>query len=221
MFQLILASLDRLMKIANGPRVLWTLLLLAGVITITVFYENRQRIYQVVLNDPIIGDYKLEPPKKDGRELISQYLASETAVMALGLIDSDPLNNQRHPVEFFSNNTDIRNQLNSKNSTLPAPLFTSRQENNIMIMNLINGEMVCGELAPDEWPESLRARPQVVCRVPLPPAFKKNTGWFVMYLSEAPRDRDRFKFSALSLSLSYYNIEIMKKEATRGDRLPE
>lgn len=217
MFEKLLSHVDDILHAVTLKRVLLTLLLSFGLLMVYAMYENRQRIYSGILNDPVIGDYKLEHPTNRGKQALDDFVRRDKNIMLLTLIDADPLNNLRIPVYRSYGSEEVKRLIESSGDSRAAgsgPLFNTDPKNNEQILALMNGEMTCSPVNEGMFARMFDGVDRLVkysCRVPLPPAFKKATGWFSIHLREMPEDMAKFKYEALNMSSLYYNMEIEPK----------
>lgn len=215
MLEKILSHVDDILREVTGRRVFYTLLLAFGLLMIYAMFENRQRIYEGVLREPIIGDYVLEEPGRQGKELLSRFVFANKNVAMVTIIDADPLNNRRIPIYRAFGDEQVRKFTDDAKVTGEGPLFNNDSTNNSQMLAIMNGEMICGDVKEGMFSKLFRGADQVInytCRVPLPPAFRKTTGWISIHMYEKPTDVESFKFNALTLSLTYYNMEVASKE---------
>lgn len=190
-----------------------------AIILITI-YENRQDLFETTKIAPTIhGDWPLRKPVNGGEKLLSSLTKRYPEISLVVVVDADPVKNQRIVVHREYNNTELKATLAEQaakgQDATASPLFTSNAEENQLILNIMLGEFQC---APSEGTgiarmyDGLEKLIVVSCRVPLPPAYLKVTGWISVHFTAWPiRDYDRFRQDALNTALEYYELEVNKK----------
>lgn len=221
----ILKTLDSLLQHVTFIRVfLVSILIIFAVLSLTL-YENRQRVYDDFSVAKLDGDFMLKPPSLKGTQILNELTAKYPEIAMISLIDADPVANTRRVIARIIPDTLLNKIVHEKTDTNPTigdgPLFGSDPTSNRQILSIMNGEFSCdpvsGSILANIFPQS-QTIVKFSCRVPLPPAFNKATGWFTIHLKEMPKEKlDRLKFDSLSASLMYYNAEI----ATKGAKINE
>jgi len=215
-----LASLDQLIQHISFKRVFAFLLLMIIAMASLAVYENRQRMYSSVISRTE-GDYVLEKPTDAGKKIMQDLLVKYPNIAMITLIDADPVGNRRIAVDRVFNSKELEaimlNTLRTNPTAGDSVLFSSNEQSNKEVLAVMTGEFLCTANKGTILTNNFQGSDQVVaatCRVPLPPAFNKATGWFAIHLKEWPYDRaDELKVDALSMSLNYYNTEILKQGA--------
>lgn len=193
---------------------------LAGALTIAgwTLWENRQKVFEsqsIRYN----GDYVLEKPSEKGQAIVSVFHKSRPEIVMITLLDANPVSNRREVVYRWFSDTATKTAVETQTSMNPTigdgALFSQDPENNKQVLAVLSGEFYCapaaGGIINIAFPDVAK-RVKFSCRVPLPPAFGKATGWFTIHLTKWPLDDiDRFKTEALTMSLTYFNSEILKQ----------
>jgi hypothetical protein len=184
-------------------------------------WENRQHVFdrQAIKYD---GDYKLPPPSADAQVLVQAFVNLRPEIVMVTLLDANPVSNTRNVVHRWFNEAAVRESVERVTKVNPlagdGALFTSDPENNKQVLAVLSGEFYCAPVSGiilTAYPEVAK-RVKYSCRVPLPPAFGKATGWFAVHLEKwPPADMDNFKSLALMMSLTFYNREILKQPLDR------
>ena len=190
----------------------------AGLLFLTL-YENRQKVYERLEPQFYAEDYALQPPGKLGEEVLRNFIAAHPEVALITLIDADPVRNIRTPVHRIFNNTQLEQVIKGAEQSGRSgagPLFSADAENNKQMIAVMNGEFYCAPVSEGAFANLFPEVSKIVkysCRIPLPPAFGKATGWFSMHLTDwpPPRGLDNLKFDSLNMSLTYYNAEIAQR----------
>lgn len=202
------------------PKMIISVVAAAMMLTIFTLYENRQRVFDHSATRGYISDFELQKPTKEGAEIFKAYLKLHPEVTYISLMDANPITNKRSVVTRYFNDKEIQNIIESQvreNPTMgDGPLLTADPNLNKQVLAILAGEFYCD---PAKAGVITRIFPEVAkrltysCRVPLPPAFNKATGWITLHLNEWPlTDIEKFKIDALTLSLAYYNQDILKQE---------
>lgn len=192
----------------------------AGLVAIAGYtlWENRQKVFD---NQTIKynGDYVLQKPGAEGNKVVGQFVNSHPEIVMVTLLDANPISNRRQVVSRWFNDPTVQSAVETITTANPTvgdgALFTADHENNKQVLAVLSGEFYCapsgGGIITQAFPEVAK-KVKYSCRIPLPPAFGKATGWFTVHLSKWPLDDlDRFKTDALTMSLTYYNAEILKQ----------
>lgn len=207
------------------PRALLSFFIVILVIFCVTIYENRQELFTktasiVVVNkaNPIpAGDYGLYAPSPEGAALLDAYLKLHPDIVMLSVLDANQVQNRKTVVYRSFNDPAIKLLVEKEALVNPAigdgALFTTDPDNNIQVLAILNGEFYCtkpGGAIVNAFPD-IKSTIAYQCRIPLPPAFGKATGWITLDLKGwPPKDYDHFKTEALLLSLEYYNKEVLK-----------
>lgn len=191
-------------------------------ITLYTVWENRQTLFDVGKTglNGVVGDYPLNPPGKTGKAIVNDFLKRHPEVLMLSLLDADPETNTRKVIARFSLDQDVLSAIEQETKGLPGigngPLFTADPENNLQVLAIINGEFKCAKtsgIVLRVFPEFSK-RVVWQCRVPVPPAFNKATGWMTLHLSKWPLTADQefdLKSDSLTMANDYYNREVLGK----------
>lgn len=202
----------------------------AFAISMYTLWENRQQLFTTSSRslNGTIDDFILETPGKVGEGMIRDFLKAHPSVLMISMIDANPIANERKVVYRDFNSARLKSTVETQVAINPTagdgPLFNADETNNKQILAILNGEFTCSPVRPQgpfgrAYPD-LNALNLYQCRVPLPPAFGKATGWFSLIMEAAPPSvevYDQLKIESLLLSLNYYNLEILK-QATRTAR---
>lgn len=181
-------------------------------------YENRQKVFADLQSARLTDDFKIEPPTKAGDEVFEAFLRSHPEVLMISLIDANPITNRREVVRRYFNNSDLKKVVLDAVAVNPGigdgPLLTAEPQMNSQVLKILNGEFHCDPAAVGPifkaFPDAIRVV-KYSCRVPLPPAFNRATGWLTLHLSKWPiDDLERFKMAGLQLSQTYYYTDISK-----------
>lgn len=195
------------------------MLLLGSFIVTLAVYENRQKVYDQFAMGKYSGDFVLQMPSEKGRKILADFTNKYQSIAMVSLIDADPVDNTRRLIYRSYKNQVLQKIMEDNDRDNPGnsggPLFTSNAENNKQILAIMNGEFFCAPGTNSILSTNFQGADKIVvyqCRVPLPPAFNKATGWFTIHLTAWPDSKiDEIKFDALSMSLAYYNTEIAEK----------
>lgn len=203
----------------------YTLTLVAVISGIALFavFENRQKVYDRITPHVVTDDMLLEKPSNRGRQIIAELVARHPEIVLVTLIDADPLRNMRRPIYRHFNHSkleDVIKQQEESGRDGSGPLYTSDESNNRQMLAIMSGEFFCSPVDEGSFAKMFPGVGEIAkysCRVPLPPAFGKATGWFSIHISKWPPEHglDQLKFDALSMSLSYFNVEIATRVPTR------
>lgn len=214
----ILEKLDSILQHVTIARVFLVLLMFFGLLVMYTAFEHRHEVYSKA-GLKYDGDYEITPPSDKGRKLVENFMAKYPNIAMITLIDADPISNRRKPVARFFANRELELIFDSvlrKNSNAgDGPLLTSSPDNNAYVLAIMNGEFSCSPnkntILTNQFPGSEKIV-SYSCRVPLPPAYNKATGWFTIQLQKWPDERiEDLKVDALNMSLQYYNLEIKKE----------
>ena len=206
----------------------WPKMILATVaavlmLTIYTLYENRQKVFDFKTSI-ITEDFMMEPPSKAGREVFEQYLRLHPEVSYISVLDANPITNERMVIARFYNDKEIKAIVETQvlaNPTISnSSLMTADPVMNKQVLAILAGEFYCdpaqGGFIAKAFPEVAK-RLVYSCRVPLPPAFNKATGWITLHLNKWPlEDLEKFKVTALTLGLTYYTLDISKQQIKMG-----
>lgn len=202
------------------PKLALALVAVTSGITMYTLYENRQKVFEFQTGARgQADDFELMAPTKDGKAIFEAFLKLHPEVAYIALVDANPLSNRRITVARFYNDKEIQGIIENATRDTPSlgdgPLLTADPILNKQVLAILAGEFYCdpakdGVIAK-VFPEAAK-RLSYTCRVPLPPAFNKATGWLAIHLNKWPSDDlEKFKIDALTLSLSYYNAGILKQ----------
>lgn len=217
-----LKVIDNLLQHATFIRVMLVSVLLVVSVAALTLYENRQKVYDDFSMSKMNGDFILKEPTPRGYQILSDLASKYPEIALISLIDADPVANTRRVVARVFIDKHMELVIKAKTTTNPTvgdgPLFGSDALSNKQVLAIMNGEFSCdpvaGGILATVFAEAA-ADVKMSCRVPLPPAFNKATGWFTIHTKELPKEKlERLKFDALSTSLMYYNSDI----AVRGSR---
>jgi hypothetical protein len=201
------------------PKYVLSTIAAATVITMVTLYENRQQVFEH-RTPGVTEDFELKQPSKDGVAIFENFLKAHPYVAYISLIDANPITNRRTVVARFYNDEQIKVMIESELADNPTAgdgsLFMNDPILNKQVLSILAGEFHCD---PAKVGVIAKAFPEVAkrlkysCRLPLPPAFGKATGWITLHLDKWPLDNlDSFKVDALTLSLLYYETDITKKK---------
>lgn len=193
-------------------------LIIAALCAILLYtaYENRQDAYNKLSISRITSDFPITGPSFAAEKMVNVFMKKHKDIALMAIIDANPVENKRVPVYRAYNNlyvkSVIEDALKVDPSTGIGPLFTASQENNRQILAIMSGEMLC---VPSKEGIVGKVFPVIVsslvysCRVPLPPAFNKATGWISLHFDKWPIENfEQLKYDALSLSANFYELEI-------------
>jgi len=214
-----LALLDNLLQHATFKRVGAVSLLLFVFIAALAVYENRNRVYGSVISRTE-GDYVLEPPTDAGKAIVHNFAAKYPNIKMITLIDADPIGNRRIVVHRDFHDITLERIVRARTDIDPhigdGVLFSANEQNNKEVLAVMAGEFLCTPNGPSTAISRAYPGSELLvtygCRVPLPPAFNKATGWFTIHVDKWPLDNiEQLKVDALSMSLNYYNTEILRQ----------
>lgn len=215
----VLEKLDSLLQHVTGKRVFLVLVLFLGLLMMYTAFENRQVLYKESGLGNFEGDYELQKPSIESEKIIKDFMSKYPNIAMISLIDADPINNRRKPVARYFNSPEIESifaEVLRKNPDAgDGPLVTASPESNSQVYAIMNGEFQCAPnqntILTNQFPGSDKLV-AYSCRIPLPPAFNKATGWFTIQLKSWPDAKiEEMKVDALNMSLQYYNHEIKKE----------
>lgn len=212
------AGLTELLKHATMLKVFAVTLLLVAVTAVVTVYENRQHVYDSFAIANINGDYHINEPRPEGRKLMQDLVAKYPNIAMISLIDADPIRNTRRKVYRAYGNDELRVVMEETDRRDPTagdgPLFSYNEVSNKQMLAIMSGEFLCSTTDGSPILNFAGAEKHISyqCRVPLPPAFNKATGWFTIQLKSWPDDKiEQMKFDALNMSLAYYYAEIQER----------
>ena len=213
-----LIQLDKIMLHVSVKRIVLIFILFTILATFLTLFENRQVIYQKADFRKIQGDEIVPPMGKKGENLIRRLMVRYPEIVMASVIDADPISNRRMVVGRVFNNQSLEvivQKALDRGVNGGGSLITDDAEQNRQVLSMLNGEMKC-DPAPvgiifKVFPEA-RRYVTYSCRVPLPPAFGKVTGWITLHMSAYPprTGADAFKQESLLLALQYFNEEVKK-----------
>jgi hypothetical protein len=214
----LLEKLDSLLQHVTGKRVFLVLMLGLGLLFLYTAFEQRHVLYSKADLMSTNGDYVITAPSPVGQKLLKDLIAKYPNIAMITIIDADPVTNRRVPVARVFGNKEIQRLFEDVLAKNPkageGPLITADANNNAQVYAIMNGEFQCAPNKNTILSNNFPGSDKLVtysCRVPLPPAFGKATGWFTLQLSTWPEERiESLKVDALSMSLQYYSTEILK-----------
>jgi hypothetical protein len=217
-----LAALDNLLQHVTFPRVLAIGLLFIISMVFIAAYENRQKVYATVISRTV-GDYVLAQPSAKGKQLMQNLVDKYPNIAMISVIDADPISNRRTATYRLFNDSVlesiVKNVLAFHPSAGDSILFGADEKSNKEVLAVMAGEFLCTPNKSTVLTNSFPGSEKIVvysCRVPLPPAFNKATGWFTLQLKSWPESRiEELKVDALSMSLTYYNTEILMQDPVK------
>jgi len=211
-------TLVKLLSILTLKRVgLFTVFCLI-VISMYTLFEHRQLAYDSVteMKIPTEGKYDLKEPNSEQKTLIDDLVKSNPSVIQISVVDADPIKNFRKVLytRTYDKEFETFHEKTISGKLPTGPLFSTDQQSNEHIVNLLSGEIRC---APSNEGFYYRMYPEFTrfikysCRIPLPPAYGKVTGWLSVHFAEWPlRDFGKTKYDMLNLANDYYLEELKK-----------
>ncbi len=210
--------MDKLLKILQHltwkKYIIASLAAFTGIVAYT-FYENRQGVYESQF--PVMrGDYELNEPGKEGRQLLNDFMRRHPEIGLLTIIDADPISNRRLPIYRLYNSEAMRSIIEEnyeQGRDGSGPLFSSDNVGNEQILAVLSGELKCEEVTQGMFTKLVPGAQQAAvysCRIPIPPSYQYVTGWISIHFKTWPpgSSLDVLKQDALRLGLEYYRAEI-------------
>ena len=201
-----------------------TIAVITGIVGYTLF-ENRQKVYDKMQPQLYAEDYPLTAPGPVGKKILAELASKYPEIAIITIVDADPVRNQRIPVFRLFLDKDlediVKRVVGESTDKGNGPLFSSDEESNKQVIAIMNGEFACTPGMIGEFVKLFPESKSIVkhsCRIPLPPAFNRATGWISLHFREWPvgRGYDSIKYDALSASLAYFNAEIASKFDTKN-----
>jgi len=217
-----LAAIDSLIQHITFTRAFaFSIVMIISILSLAI-YENRQHVYASVISRTE-GDYILRTPTDNGKQIMQDLATKYPNVALITLIDADPVGNRRKAVYRVYNDKNLEAIMAPPLAINPqigdGVLFGSNEQSNREVLAVMTGEFLCAPNRNTILNNAYPGSEKIVsysCRVPLPPAFNKATGWFTIHLKEWPMSNiEQLKVDALSMSLNYYNTEILRQAAVK------
>lgn len=185
------------------------LLLLLG--ASIAFWENREYLYSEVRTGKITID---KPPLKlstSSERLINEVVRKSELVGAISVVTVNFQENSHSVIYMNTDDLDFARahaEFTRAQLSTWSPLFNSDSDNNKRIIDLINGNMVCGRY---EASSSYRYAPQVrfatTCALGVPPYYGQFRGFVTVYLRAVPTPDQMLQIRGalrdLSVALDY------------------
>lgn len=203
----VISGVQKLLNSLTWEKILQLVVFLLVVGSAWATFENRQSIYNFVNRKKIAHAPVYKISSTTAKELTSSVDRS-SLIVGIQVLIVDFQKNIRTVVYTYTDDKslfDLYLNFSQSNVTQDIPLFTNDVSNNKRIVDLINGEFVCGEYTDSPGarylPES-KTYIRALCSNGIPPFYGKFTGIVTVYLKQMPTDDEVTQLRSLTTKWS-------------------
>lgn len=218
-------TITNLLKVLSWQKIVQGTVTMLILGTAYGLWENRVVVYnslrvsaQVESISPLV--IKLSESTK---VLMDSTIAKSTdLIVGIQVMNVDFKKNTRSTSYFSFGNTILKESVKDYElaSISDIPLFTDKESNNQMVVNLINGEFVCRDFSDTIEHKTFFGASRIVksvCSISIPPFYGRFTGYMNIYLTKIPTQDEVIFIRQLArdMSLRVYEVDVDKSTKHR------
>ena len=192
--------------------------LIAMVALGTFSFQKRQPIIEAIAGNklfmkPVSG---FTDPSWDTKKELTKFVDRNSLVVGVNVGRANFTANTRQSVFHYTKVEEV-NKVLDKTNELPFPLFTDDSYHNSRLVQLINGQFICGptkdSLAYTNHP-IINSYAKSVCTVAVPPGFGDFVGWVNIFLSEEPtyQQMESLRTVAEEMARDIYERDVVRRK---------
>jgi len=185
-----------------------------AMMTAAVIWENRQSVYNKVMDVDAKGDIRALALSEKSRARLDALVTRKSSYVIAGTaMGINIALNTRSVIYRVFNDKELELRIRTVDARegIDLPLFSSNEIQNKQVLSLLRGEFSCSRSpsipGDSRYGSVISDKVTTTCRVPIPPAYGHLMGYIVFFLSREPTDNeiDELRSDAYTISMAIYN----------------